>query len=263
MGKQDPSGRWPASLGGEVNRVALVTGGTRGIGAAVVRALEQDGWKVGIAARSLGVDVASLEELRRLAARMYGEWGSIDALVCCAGVRIAAGAGFRGTPQNVNAWEETLETNLMGTVHACMVVLPYMREQERGRIVTFSGGGVGGSKVDPFHVAYVTSKFAVVGFTEALALWFASNGDSILVNAVSPGKVATEMTNGDGGSPDDAVRMVKWLLEGPPELVGSGRLYAAKWDQPWQWGPGEGPGQRDYGRDDWCKLRRETFGGAT
>ncbi len=238
-----------------MNRVALVTGGTRGIGAAIVRALEQDGWKVGIAARSLGVDVASLEELRRLATRVAGEWGSIDALVCCAGV--AGGMGFgRGSPIEVLSWEETMETNVTGTIHACWAVLPYMREQRRGRIVTFAGGGVGGSKLAKHRLSYVTSKFAVVGFTEALALELAPDG--ILVNAVSPGKVATEMTNGEGGSPDDAVRMVKWLLEAPPELVSTGRLYAAKWDTPWKWGPGASPGDQDFGRGDWCKLRRET-----
>jgi NAD(P)-dependent dehydrogenase (short-subunit alcohol dehydrogenase family) len=237
-----------------MNRVALVTGGTRGIGAAIVRALEQDGWKVGIAARSLGVDVASLEELRRLVDGAATRWGAVDALVCCAG--IAGGMGFgNGSQAEALAWEETMETNLLGTVHACWAVLPHMQEQRRGRIVTFAGGGVGGSKLAKHRVAYVTSKFAVVGFTEALALELEPEG--ILVNAVSPGKVATDMTGGEGGSPDDAVRMVKWLLEGPPELVGSGRLYAAKWDTPWRWSPG------DLGRDDWCKLRRETFGGAT
>lgn len=235
-----------------MGRTAFITGGLGGIGSAIASALHDDGWKTWTPPRR-ECDVRDASALHESVGECIRVYDRIDAAICCAGVQ---GPRVHVSETITSHWYETMGVNFFGTVNVCRAVVPWMQKQGSGRILTFSGGGIGGSDMARHRAPYVASKAAVVAFTEALALELEP---AIIVNAVAPGKVATRMTGGEGESPDRVVRMVKWLLESPTELTGSGRLYSAAWDTPWQWGPDDFPMKED----DYKKLRRETFGGAT
>src|SRR5215467_3147124 len=184
-------------------KVALVTGGSRGIGKAVADALAEQGMSLVIAARTekeidatreelarihgttcVGVptDVAQPAEVSALVRKAREALGRIDVLVNAAGIVGAIG----------ELHTCALEVNLLGTVHTTREVLPIMRAQRAGKIINFAGGGVGGPNIAPRLSAYVTSKAAVVQFTECIAKEVGA--DNVQINAVSPGAVLTAMT---------------------------------------------------------------------
>ena len=249
-------------------KVALVTGGSRGIGFAIAAALGRAGARVAIAARTsreldaarakLGTegiecvarvtDVSRFADVRDLVDGTLREWGRVDVLVNNAGVNGAIG---RVDECDLAEWRLAIEVNLLGTMHGCRAVLPHMRQRRSGVIVNLAGGGVGGPGVAPRVSAYAASKAAVVQLTESLAREVKDEG--IRVNAISPGAVVTEMTaavvaagpekagrelyertlkqrNEGGEPPDRAADLVVWLARDASGGL-TGKLLSAKWDK--------------------------------
>jgi acetoacetyl-CoA reductase len=182
-------------------RVAIVTGGTRGIGRAVSIALKDAGCKVvasyasddtkaeaftrdtGIVARKW--DVADFEACAAAANSIAAELGPIEILVNNAG--ITRDATMRKMTRT--AWDQVLDTNLGGCFNMCRVVWEGMLARNFGRIVNI--GSVNGQAGQYGQVNYAASKSGIHGFTKALAQEGAAKG--ITVNAIAPGYIDTEM----------------------------------------------------------------------
>jgi acetoacetyl-CoA reductase len=182
-------------------RVALVTGGTRGIGAAICKALKAEGYSV--AANYAGNDeaanafkeetgipvykwsVADYDACVEGAKKVEAELGPIDVLVNNAGIT-RDGMFHKMTPQQ---WKEVIDTNLSGLFNMTHPVFPGMRSRGFGRIINISS--VNGQKGQMGQVNYSASKAGDIGFTRALAQEGAFKG--VTVNAVCPGYIGTEM----------------------------------------------------------------------
>jgi NAD(P)-dependent dehydrogenase (short-subunit alcohol dehydrogenase family) len=177
-------------------KVAIVTGGSQGIGRAIADRLAADGARIVIAdlkgadeaaadfpaGVGLTVDVSSEDDVERMGAETVERCGSIDVLVNNAGLYASlAMRPFEQIP--VDEWRQVMDVNVLSMFLTCRAVVPRMREQGGGRIVNISSGtpfrGV------PFLLHYVTSKGAIVAFTKSLAKEL--GGDEILVNCVAPG----------------------------------------------------------------------------
>ena len=203
-------------------RVAVVTGAASGLGAAIVRALADDGCAVaGLDLRpsatdlGLEVDVTSAAATSQAVQRVEDELGPVDVLVTAAGV-------YEMLPVDEvtdERWDRMLRVNLFGTVNACAAAVPRMVQRRRGSVVTISSDlGVGGSQGDAH---YATTKGAIVGFTRSLALEVAPAG--VAVNTVAPGAADTPML--DAGSPWRAEAFLSTLplprLVRPDEIAGA------------------------------------------
>jgi acetoacetyl-CoA reductase len=184
-----------------MSRTALVTGGTRGIGAAVSVALKAAGYRV--AANYAGNDEAALKFRQDTGIPVF-KWSVADYDACAAGVAtveaetgpveilvnnagITRDAPFhRMTPQQ---WNEVISTNLTGAFNMTHRVWPGMRERKFGRVINISS--INGQKGQFGQANYSAAKAGDIGFTRALAQEGARAG--ITVNAVCPGYIATEM----------------------------------------------------------------------
>jgi 3-hydroxybutyrate dehydrogenase len=196
--KTFPQGEIVMQLAG---RHALVTGGGRGIGRAVARALTAAGAKVSITGRSEGplketvaagdaafhaiADVTDAAALRSAIAACEAALGPVDILVANAGQ--AASAAF--AKGDAAVFQRMFDVNVMGVVHAGQAVLPGMLERGFGRVINIAS--IAGLKGMPYVTAYCAAKHAVVGLTRALAQEVAAKG--VTVNAVCPGYVETDM----------------------------------------------------------------------
>jgi NAD(P)-dependent dehydrogenase (short-subunit alcohol dehydrogenase family) len=173
-------------------KVAIVTGGAQGIGAAIASGLEAEGATVAIADLNppeggIRADVASEEDVSRMVDEVLERHGRIDILVNNAG--LYASLEMRPFTQiPLEEWNRVLEVNVASMFLTCRAVVPVMREQGGGKIVNISSGtpfrGV------PFLLHYVTSKGAIVALTRALAKELGK--DSIHVNCVAPGFTMSE-----------------------------------------------------------------------
>jgi NAD(P)-dependent dehydrogenase (short-subunit alcohol dehydrogenase family) len=164
-----------------VSRVVVVTGGTRGIGAAVAERFHAAGDRV-TALGSADCDVTD----ERQVAETFERIGPVDVLVNNAGVSASADVG-RTT---LDDWRAQMDVNATGAFLCTRAVLAGMRDRDRGRIVTVaSTAGLAGAK---YTAAYTASKHAAVGLMRAVAAEVAGSG--VTANAVCPGFVRTDMT---------------------------------------------------------------------
>ena len=182
-------------------RVALVTGGTRGIGRAIVERLKADGMKVAAGysgndaaaeacAAELGVmvikgNVGSYEDCQRAAEAVEAELGPIDVLVNNAGIT-RDGMFHRMTPDQ---WSDVIRVNMDSLFNMTRQVIEGMRERGWGRIVNISS--INGQKGQMGQTNYSAAKAGMIGFTKSLALENARRG--VTVNCVAPGYIDTEM----------------------------------------------------------------------
>ena len=189
-------------------RRAVVTGGSRGIGAAIARQLAEEGCRVVICARGLesanelaeeirqgggeawpvACDVSREEEVEELGRRVVEQMGDPDILVNNAG--IAPSASVRA--QRLEDWEQVFAINVTGTFLCTRAFLPAMVEAGWGRVVNIAS--IAGKMGAPYISAYAASKHAVLGFTRSVAAEVAKAG--VTVNAICPGYVDTPMTTG-------------------------------------------------------------------
>jgi len=182
-------------------RVALVTGGTRGIGRGITQRLKADGFLVAAGyagneeaalacAQELGVmvvkgNVGDFADCRSAVQQVEAELGPISVLVNNAGITRDAML-HRMTPEQ---WNEVIYVNLASIFNMCRNVIEGMRERGYGRIINISS--INGQKGQMGQTNYSAAKAGVIGFTKALAQETANKG--ITVNAVAPGYIDTEM----------------------------------------------------------------------
>ena len=257
------------------NKVVVVTGGSRGIGKAIVLAAVREGACVVVAARdeadlvkvvhkdigridrqlsAMSIDVANEGQVKMLFEETMSCYGQVDVLVNAAGVYGPIGPTWLADPYD---WLKAIRVNLFGTFMCCREALRYMVPAKEGRIINFSGGGA--TSPLPMFSAYGASKAAVVRLTETLAQELVPF--NVQVNAIAPGMVDTDLQNlvlsaheaagplydkvkqmretGQGGTPIESVaELVMRLAAG--QLYGlSGKLVSVPHD-----------GWRDWSKED-------------
>ncbi len=201
------------------NKIAVITGGTKGIGRAIAEKLLSEGAKVFICARNKTEIKRALEDLSELG-QVEGEicdvrseaqieqmlkecvrvFGGIDILINNAGVGFIGETVEKMSPDK---FRQTLETNLFGVFYACHYAIPLIKKRGGGYIINISS--LAGQNPHPKMAAYNASKFALNGFTEALMQEV--RADDIKVSYICPGSVNTEF-GGDEKSDDKA-----WQLQ--------------------------------------------------
>lgn len=231
-------------------RIALVTGGNRGIGFEICRQLGMHGVNVVLAAREATkgkaaakalqneglpvefhrLDVASCRSIRSCVAAVTERRGRIDVLVNNAGV-LNDPRGSRFLDSKLDTYRDTLETNLYGPLQLAQAVIPLMKANRYGRIVNVSSGQGQLSEMSTGSPAYRISKTSLNALTRILAAEF--SGSNILVNSMCPGWVRTAM-GGDGAprTPGEGADTALWLATLPDEGP-SGLFFRDRQPIPW------------------------------
>ena len=251
------------------DRVAIITGGSRGIGREIALAYARAGSRIVLAARDekrlreattlieeetgtealcFGVDITQKTSLDAMVRTVTARFQRIDILVNAAAI---VGPIGRFETCDETEWERTISVNVLGTYEAMRAVIPTMIAQKRGTIINFAGGGAFGAR-ERFS-AYSVSKAAVVRLTDAAAVELRDHG--ITVNGISPGQVNTEMFDtmvaagrahvGEkgwaefeqrkrtGGDPvGEVARFALFLVSEEGRKI-TGRVMSVQWD-PWE-----------------------------
>jgi 3-oxoacyl-[acyl-carrier protein] reductase len=223
------------------NRVAIVTGGSRGIGLAIARALCREGMHLAITGRdarhlsaakralegegpagveTFNADVRDYDATAHLVEATVARFGGLDVLVNNAGVGQFASVEEMTPAQ----WQDVIGTNLTGVFHACHAALPHLKARGGGYIVNISS--LAGKNAFTNGAAYCASKSGLNAFSEALMQEV--RYDNIRVSYVMPGSVATGFSGGDETrgtdwkiSPDDVAAVVLDLLKSDPRSLAS------------------------------------------
>ena len=202
-------------------KVAIVTGGSRGIGRATAITLAEKGAKVALIYKSstekaqeveeiikgkgrvckiYKCDVSNYAEVEKVVSQIANDLGSINILVNNAGIAIKE--NFVETREET--WDKTIDINLKGMFNMCRFIVPQMLKHGGGKIVNVSS--LAGRNGGTLGVPYAASKAGAIGLTEALASEFTPKG--ILVNAVAPGPVYTDLLS---NLPEEAIRNLEKL----------------------------------------------------
>ena len=184
------------------NRVAIVTGGSRGIGRAIVQALAREGAKVaftyaqnkaladelanGETILGFQTDVTNFNQAKEFVKQIKDKWGVVDILVNNAGITRDKLAAMMSEKD----WDDVIDTNLKGVFNVTKPVIGLMIRQRRGAILNITS--ISGIIGMPGQLNYSSSKAGVIGFTKALAKELARA--QVTVNALAPGFVETDMT---------------------------------------------------------------------
>lgn len=223
-------------------KVALITGGGRGIGKAIAQAFAREGAKLALCARTAPeleqivkelerantdvegwiCDVSLAEPVKEFGAAVQKKFGRVDVLVNNAGVMT------RPTPIgeiDVKKWDYTMAVNLRGPFLITQAVLPMMQNQRSGSIINVSSSMGRGAYAN--FLAYATSKWGLEGFTQTLAAETRSSG--IRVNSVEPGYVATKLTGFRGSKPESVTEVFVYLASDESKGVTGRMLSSSGW----------------------------------
>ena len=232
-------------------KVAIVTGGSRGIGRAIALQLSSVGAKVvinyasssgaaeevvaqisnsGGEAIAVQADVSKADQIDALFSTVMAKWGRVDILVNNAGITRDT-LLLRMKPED---WQAVIDTNLTGVFLCTRLASKIMLKQKSGRIINITS--VAGQMGNPGQANYSASKAGVIGFTKTVAKELSSRG--ITVNAVAPGFIATDMTNdlkaegilqfiplGRYGQPEEVAGMVRFLASDPAAAYITGQTF--------------------------------------
>jgi acetoacetyl-CoA reductase len=220
-------------------KIAVVTGGSRGIGAAVAKGLGKEGATViinynhsqeeaetvvnevkamGSLAVALQADISDAEATKVFIEKALADFGKIDILVNNAG--ITRDKTFK--KMSFEEWHKVIDTNLSSVFNTCKIALPSMLEQKYGRIINISSviGQAGGFG----QTNYAAAKAGLVGFSKSLALETAKGG--VTVNCICPGYIATEMVKAMPENVREAIiAMVPMKKLGEPDEIAKGVVF--------------------------------------
>jgi len=230
-----------------MNRIAVVTGANRGIGREVARQLANAGDIVYLTARNLAdadtavadlgsptnlhahqLDVTDPESIDRLVVTIDADHHRLDILINNAA--ILYDTWQRASTADLGVVREALETNLFGAWRVTLAFLPLLRRSGHGRIVNVSSGAGSLTYMGGGTPAYGISKVGLNALTRMLAAEL--RGDRILVNAVDPGWVATDMGGRGGGPVADGAAGIVWAADLPDSGPTGGFFYDTR---PAQW----------------------------
>jgi NAD(P)-dependent dehydrogenase (short-subunit alcohol dehydrogenase family) len=224
------------------DKIAVITGGGRGIGKAIAMAYAREGAKLALCARTRSeleqavneiqalkaeckgwsCDVSLEEPVQEFVSEVLNAFGRIDVLVNNAGVMT------RPVPMaalEVKKWDYTIAVNLRGPFLTTQAVLPQMIKQKNGSIINVSSS-IGRSSCANF-IAYATSKWGLEGFTQTLAAEVRSY--NIRANTVDPGYVATKLTGYSGSKPESVTDVFVYLASDEAKAVTGKMLSATDW----------------------------------
>jgi 3-oxoacyl-[acyl-carrier protein] reductase len=224
------------------DKVALITGGGRGIGRAIAIHYAREGAKLAVCARTrteldqtvselrgLGVeaegwtcDVALEEPVKQYIANVQRKFGRIDVLVNNAGVMTRPAPI---TELDVKKWDYTIAVNLRGPFLVTQSVLPIMMKQKSGSIINVSSMIGRGAYAN--FIAYATSKWGLEGFTQTLAA--EARSSNVRVNSVEPGYVATKLTGYHGSKPESVTEVFVYLGSDESKGVTGKMLSSSGW----------------------------------
>ncbi len=226
------------------DQIALVTGGSRGIGRAIVKTFAAEGAKTAVVyrdgkeaadqlvqevtqaggtAKAYQCDVADAVAVKACVEQVQKELGPVNILVNNAGV-IADGLFVRMETED---WDKVMKTNLGGVFHFCRELAFPMMQKRAGRIINISS--VAATHVNPGQANYAASKGAVNSFTRALAVELASRG--VTVNAIAPGFIETDMSAAVRNKAGDLIKkFIPMKRIGTPEDVARTAVFLASAD---------------------------------